>query len=184
MLVSADMPESFWYQYTNAHWMSFPRLEIATEAATKWGLWPEKQSFKIALTGRDNVSDSHQVNGTRSISRSRWFKWTWLTWLSPNALLATSSRIILLQPQTNIYGPMSDTKAPVKSSRQHNGLACEECRTRKLRCDMREPQCRTCYYLGVTCVVNPARRPRGPRKGHAKTLKSRIGARIPWSHIL
>ncbi|CAI7662382.1 unnamed protein product [Penicillium glandicola] len=69
---------------------------------------------------------------------------------------------------------MSDVIAPTKSRRQQSGLACEECRSRKLKCDMAEPQCGTCYNLGVTCITNPLRRPRGPRKGHVKTLKSRI----------
>ncbi|KAF7592436.1 hypothetical protein BBP40_000284 [Aspergillus hancockii] len=69
---------------------------------------------------------------------------------------------------------MSDsTAAPTR--RQHKGLACEECRSRKLRCDMGEPQCGTCYNLNVPCITNTVRRPRGPRKGHVKILRSRIG---------
>ncbi|KAJ5964485.1 uncharacterized protein N7479_004361 [Penicillium vulpinum] len=69
---------------------------------------------------------------------------------------------------------MSDVNVQTKGRRQQNGLACEECRSRKLKCDMAEPHCGTCYNLGVTCITNPLRRPRGPRKGHVKTLKSRI----------
>ncbi|CAG8908988.1 unnamed protein product [Penicillium egyptiacum] len=69
---------------------------------------------------------------------------------------------------------MGDVIVPTKVRRQQNGLACEECRSRKLKCDMAEPHCGTCYNLGVTCITNPLRRPRGPRKGHVKTLKSRI----------
>ncbi|KAL4948683.1 hypothetical protein BDW69DRAFT_198704 [Aspergillus filifer] len=64
--------------------------------------------------------------------------------------------------------------APSTGRRQQNALACEECRARKLRCDMGEPQCATCANLGISCIVNTARRPRGPRKGHVKILKSRI----------
>ncbi|KAL4961071.1 uncharacterized protein BDV14DRAFT_211284 [Aspergillus stella-maris] len=64
--------------------------------------------------------------------------------------------------------------APSSRRRQQNALACEECRARKLRCDMGEPQCATCGNLGIPCIVNTARRPRGPRKGHVKILKSRI----------
>ncbi|KAL4936318.1 hypothetical protein BDV06DRAFT_216772 [Aspergillus oleicola] len=64
--------------------------------------------------------------------------------------------------------------APSTGRRQQNALACEECRARKLRCDMGEPQCATCANLGIPCTVNTDRRPRGPRKGHVKILKSRI----------
>lgn len=78
----------------------------------------------------------------------------------------------LLLPQV----PMSNiTHEPAKSRRQNKGLACEECRSRKLKCDMSQPQCGTCRNLGVPCVTNTARRPRGPRKGHVDILRSRIG---------
>ncbi|KAJ5788395.1 hypothetical protein N7457_003385 [Penicillium paradoxum] len=70
---------------------------------------------------------------------------------------------------------MSEIEMAAKSRRQQNSLACEECRSRKLKCDMSEPQCGSCCNLGLTCIANPLRRPRGPRKGHVKILKSRIG---------
>ncbi|KAF5864095.1 hypothetical protein ETB97_008501 [Aspergillus alliaceus] len=69
-----------------------------------------------------------------------------------------------------------DTTTATKGRRQNKGLACEECRSRKLRCDMNQPQCGTCNNLGVPCVTNTARRPRGPRKGHVKILRSRIAS--------
>ncbi|OGM39932.1 Zn(II)2Cys6 transcription factor [Aspergillus bombycis] len=81
----------------------------------------------------------------------------------------------LLRPQV----PMGDvTTEPTKSRRQNKGLACEECRSRKLKCDMSQPQCSTCRNLGVPCITNTARRPRGPRKGHVNILRSRIGGVI------
>ncbi|KAL4767851.1 hypothetical protein BDW60DRAFT_220182 [Aspergillus nidulans var. acristatus] len=66
--------------------------------------------------------------------------------------------------------------APASSTgrRQQNAIACEECHARKLRCDMGEPQCTSCSNLNIPCIVNTARRPRGPRKGHVKILKARI----------
>ncbi|KAE8141917.1 hypothetical protein BDV38DRAFT_278700 [Aspergillus pseudotamarii] len=68
------------------------------------------------------------------------------------------------------------THEPAKSRRQNKGLACEECRSRKLKCDMSQPQCGTCRNLGVPCVTNTTRRPRGPRKGHVNILRSRIAS--------
>ncbi|KAB8248765.1 hypothetical protein BDV35DRAFT_378747 [Aspergillus flavus] len=67
------------------------------------------------------------------------------------------------------------TTEPTKNRRQNKGLACEECRSRKLKCDMSQPQCSTCRNMGVPCITNTARRPRGPRKGHVNVLRSRIG---------
>ncbi|KAB8204144.1 hypothetical protein BDV34DRAFT_235855 [Aspergillus parasiticus] len=67
------------------------------------------------------------------------------------------------------------TTESTKSRRQNKGLACEECRSRKLKCDMSQPQCSTCRNMGVPCITNTARRPRGPRKGHVNVLRSRIG---------
>ncbi|KXX73818.1 Transcriptional activator protein acu-15 [Madurella mycetomatis] len=63
-----------------------------------------------------------------------------------------------------------------RPSRQAEGLACDECRTRKLRCDRARPTCGTCENLGVPCAPNTARQPRGPRKGHLKALQSRLSA--------
>ncbi|KAE8406920.1 fungal-specific transcription factor domain-containing protein [Aspergillus pseudonomiae] len=68
------------------------------------------------------------------------------------------------------------TAEPTKSRRQNKGFACEECRSRKLKCDMSQPQCSTCRNLGVPCITNTARRPRGPRKGHVNILRSRIAS--------
>ncbi|KAJ5592332.1 hypothetical protein N7537_009236 [Penicillium hordei] len=60
------------------------------------------------------------------------------------------------------------------ASRQQPGLACEECRKKKLRCDRRRPQCDQCEDSGITCLVNQVRSPRGPKKGHLKALRNRI----------
>lgn len=60
------------------------------------------------------------------------------------------------------------------TSRQRPGSACEECRRRKLRCD-RQPQCGNCVEAGVVCTTTTVRPARGPKKGHLKALKGRIG---------
>ena len=63
-------------------------------------------------------------------------------------------------------------------SRQKPGSACEECRRRKLRCDRQRPQCGVCMEMGVECTIDPARPSRGPKKGHMKALRTRIGKYI------
>ncbi|OQE13693.1 hypothetical protein PENFLA_c044G03093 [Penicillium flavigenum] len=62
----------------------------------------------------------------------------------------------------------------MSGSRQQPGLACEECRKKKLRCDRRRPQCDQCEDSGAACLVNQVRSPRGPKKGHLKALRNRI----------
>ncbi|OQE09056.1 hypothetical protein PENVUL_c007G03771 [Penicillium vulpinum] len=62
----------------------------------------------------------------------------------------------------------------MSGSRQQPGLACEECRKKKLRCDRRKPQCDQCEDSGTACLVNQVRSPRGPKKGHLKALRNRI----------
>ncbi|KAJ5780362.1 transcriptional regulator family: Fungal Specific TF [Penicillium paradoxum] len=62
----------------------------------------------------------------------------------------------------------------MSGSRQQPGLACEECRKKKLRCDRRRPQCDQCEESGTACLVNQIRSPRGPKKGHLKALRNRI----------
>lgn len=64
-------------------------------------------------------------------------------------------------------------------SRQQPGLACDECRRRKLRCDRAQPQCGVCRDTDTTCVTTTTRQPRGPRKGHLRALQSRIGKFAP-----
>lgn len=60
-------------------------------------------------------------------------------------------------------------------SRQHPGLACEECRRRKARCDRVRPRCGICAETGQDCVVVEKRPPRGPKKGQMQELRSRLG---------
>ncbi|KAJ5800818.1 transcriptional regulator family: Fungal Specific TF [Penicillium psychrosexuale] len=62
----------------------------------------------------------------------------------------------------------------MSGSRQQPGLACEECRKKKLRCNRRRPQCDQCEDSGTACLVNQVRSPRGPKKGHLKALRNRI----------
>nr|POF21854.1 asperfuranone cluster transcription factor afoa [Quercus suber] len=62
---------------------------------------------------------------------------------------------------------------PTHESRQLPGLACEDCRLRKLRCDRVRPTCGSCKNLGITCNAI-TRQPRGPQRGHLKALQSRI----------
>ncbi|KAJ5718928.1 uncharacterized protein N7483_010010 [Penicillium malachiteum] len=59
--------------------------------------------------------------------------------------------------------------------RQQPGLACEECRRRKARCDRVRPQCGVCSDSGRKCVFVDKRSPRGPKKGQLKELRSRVG---------
>ncbi|ERF73751.1 hypothetical protein EPUS_01005 [Endocarpon pusillum Z07020] len=54
------------------------------------------------------------------------------------------------------------------------GVACEECRRKRIRCDRRKPQCMACSTAGVQCVVRETCPPRGPKKGYLKTLQKRI----------
>ncbi|KAL3460103.1 fungal-specific transcription factor domain-containing protein [Aspergillus heterothallicus] len=65
----------------------------------------------------------------------------------------------------------SSTKRP---ARQQPGLACEECRRRKARCDRAQPQCGACMMTGRVCIVNHNRHRRGPKKGQLKALYSRL----------
>ncbi|CBF86054.1 hypothetical protein AN2036.2 [Aspergillus nidulans FGSC A4] len=58
--------------------------------------------------------------------------------------------------------------------RQQPGIACEECRRRRIRCDRIRPQCTACATSGVECIVRDSCPPRGPRKGYLKTLQKRI----------
>ncbi|AEO68596.1 uncharacterized protein THITE_23050, partial [Thermothielavioides terrestris NRRL 8126] len=61
-----------------------------------------------------------------------------------------------------------------KRPRQNPGPACQQCRLRKLRCDRQTP-CNGCLDAGVECNVDPTPPQRGPKKGHLKALRSRIG---------
>ncbi|KAJ5921689.1 hypothetical protein N7454_009163 [Penicillium verhagenii] len=63
-------------------------------------------------------------------------------------------------------------------ARQQPGLACEECRRRKARCDRGRPQCGICADAGRECVFVDKRAPRGPKKGQLKDLRSRVGPPI------
>ena len=87
----------------------------------------------------------------------------------------TLSLASMSQPPNTMFSPAaSEEKAPATRSRQRPGSACEECRRKKLRCDRKKP-CGGCVDSGVVCHVNAARPERGPKKGHLKVLRSRIG---------
>ncbi|KAI2632986.1 fungal-specific transcription factor domain-containing protein [Hypomontagnella submonticulosa] len=58
--------------------------------------------------------------------------------------------------------------------RQHPGLACEECRRRKARCDRSRPCCGNCSDMGKQCVFNDQRAQRGPKKGQVRALRDRV----------
>ncbi|OJJ43582.1 hypothetical protein ASPZODRAFT_73872 [Penicilliopsis zonata CBS 506.65] len=53
--------------------------------------------------------------------------------------------------------------------------ACDECRRRKLRCDGQQPQCSVCRETETRCQVTTQRGVRGPKRGHLKALKERLG---------
>ncbi|GAM82785.1 hypothetical protein ANO11243_007710 [Dothideomycetidae sp. 11243] len=57
--------------------------------------------------------------------------------------------------------------------RQQSGIACEECRRKRIRCDRGTPQCSACVTSGADCVVRDSRSPRGPKKGYLKTLQKK-----------
>ncbi|KAL2813218.1 fungal-specific transcription factor domain-containing protein [Aspergillus cavernicola] len=63
---------------------------------------------------------------------------------------------------------------PDNIARRRPGSACAECRRRKLRCDGRDSQCENCFIAGVPCVISAPSGRRGPKKGHIKTLQTRI----------
>ncbi|KAE8373906.1 hypothetical protein BDV26DRAFT_296517 [Aspergillus bertholletiae] len=61
-----------------------------------------------------------------------------------------------------------------RMTRQQSGLACQECRRRKARCDRVRPKCGICKAAGRTCVIADKRSPRGPKKGQLKDVRSRL----------
>ncbi|RDW83576.1 putative Zn(II)2Cys6 transcription factor [Aspergillus mulundensis] len=69
----------------------------------------------------------------------------------------------------------SQARDTSKPARQQPGLACEECRKRKARCDRAKPQCGSCLMTGRVCIVNHNRPRRGPKKGQIESLYSRLG---------
>ncbi|KAL4953387.1 fungal-specific transcription factor domain-containing protein [Aspergillus filifer] len=69
---------------------------------------------------------------------------------------------------------MPQQSATGRPVRQQPGLACEECRKRKARCDRAKPQCGSCLLSGRKCIVNYNRPRRGPKKGQIESLYSRL----------
>ncbi|RDW57709.1 hypothetical protein BP5796_12510 [Coleophoma crateriformis] len=60
------------------------------------------------------------------------------------------------------------------SQRQQTGLACEDCRRRKARCDRARPSCGSCQDSAISCRYVDKRPKRGPRKGEMMGLKNLI----------
>lgn len=86
---------------------------------------------------------------------------------------------LLLLFFTSTSMPSAKTSSPKpkgagKANRQNPGPACQQCRLRKFRCDRQRP-CAGCVDSGLKCVFDPTPPQRGPRKGHLKILRSRIG---------
>ncbi|KAG2171236.1 hypothetical protein JADG_010975 [Aureobasidium aubasidani] len=73
--------------------------------------------------------------------------------------------------ETRSQSPDNMTTQP---HRQQLGLACEECRRKRVRCDRKSPQCTACDNSGMVCIVRDNRPPRGPKKGYLKTLQKKI----------
>ena len=71
------------------------------------------------------------------------------------------------------------SSTPSGRTRQQPGLACDECRARKLRCDRQRPTCSLCESIGVECVRASTSQPRGPKKGHMRILQSKISMLAP-----
>ncbi|KAK6218925.1 Transcription factor [Colletotrichum tabaci] len=69
---------------------------------------------------------------------------------------------------------VNDTFKSGQRLRQQPGNACEECRRKRIRCDRGTPQCVACANAGVKCVVRSTCAPRGPKKGHLRTLQKQI----------
>ncbi|KAJ3474664.1 hypothetical protein NLG97_g9744 [Lecanicillium saksenae] len=67
---------------------------------------------------------------------------------------------------------MSSASPP--ASRIQTGVACEECRRRKSKCDRIRPQCGACEDMGATCVFPEKRLQRGPKKGQMNALRTRV----------
>ncbi|KAJ6786652.1 hypothetical protein PWT90_03592 [Aphanocladium album] len=60
------------------------------------------------------------------------------------------------------------------ASRMQTGVACEECRRRKSKCDRIRPRCGACEDMSTTCVFPEKRLQRGPKKGQMNALRTRV----------
>jgi hypothetical protein len=70
-----------------------------------------------------------------------------------------------------------DTAAGVPAGRQKSSAdrACDQCKLRKVRCDMANP-CKTCTGRGTDCTFNLQRRKRGPIPGSMSKIQKRADA--------
>jgi len=75
-------------------------------------------------------------------------------------LVSIYSAIIKAPRAPYILWTIMDNPRPVKRSRL--SLACDRCRSRKVRCDDQQPVCRPCQSRNETCVTTDPRRPGVP----------------------
>ncbi|KAK7973488.1 hypothetical protein PG988_007622 [Apiospora saccharicola] len=68
----------------------------------------------------------------------------------------------------------SQSSGTSRPSRQLPGLA--------VGADRRTPSCRSCLETGVVCVMPTTCPPRGPKKGHLRSLRERIGKLTSFLH--
>lgn len=60
-----------------------------------------------------------------------------------------------------MFSIFDSAAAKVNRSRMGPGRACDQCKKRKVRCDMAKP-CLTCYDRALNCTYDKARKKRGP----------------------
>lgn len=66
---------------------------------------------------------------------------------------------------------------PASKRKPRVSLACEQCRTRKVRCDGQNP-CSGCRHSGTSCVY---RSPRREKKQAVRSVNQQLPALIPFS---
>ena len=79
----------------------------------------------------------------------------------------------------NVYRAFQNQTGPPprrEPTRPLPNIACEECRRKKTRCDMRRPACSLCVRIGEDCNYPPRRRS-GRKQKHATTQSTAWGLR-------
>jgi hypothetical protein len=89
-------------------------------------------------------------------------------------MVRATQQVTLLNRPARFSIQIMSTAKKAHASRQQPGLACEACRSKKLRCNRERPQCGTCRAANIACVVDFDRLARG-RKSNVKSLQTKIG---------
>lgn len=132
------------------------------------------QPISLSVSRSNSLFETKQEKGPLINKNKQNFEETKYTTKKTNSLHKDTLSPVSRETSYNTYNNINTSNVKEKQFKTKPGQACDRCRTKKIRCDLKHPQCTACSSVGFECKFTDKLLRKTYPRGYTESLEERI----------